>query len=60
MRMMWDYPRYESWCAVDAPEIPHGFDRAWGCYRQQGHTGRHLGLAIVADDRSRDAWVVWL
>lgn len=55
---MWDQATF-TWCKVDAPMVPEGFDREWGCYRRHGHTGRHMGLASKDYDSNHDAWVIW-
>jgi hypothetical protein len=54
---MWD--KFPRWCDAEPPCVPDGFDRGWQCYRQPGHTGRHLGIASKRDDAKADAWTVW-
>ena len=41
------------------PDLPVGFNRFYGCYRLQGHTGRHLGIITVRGNGDKDAWAVW-
>lgn len=62
--------RLSPWCDVDTPGtdgvgpsmILNGEPaRGWGCYRQAGHSGRHLGIVSQREPggRWRDFWAVW-